>query len=159
MISQDKAKEIALNDAGVKASDATFTKEGYDNEDGRNQYDIEFTAGGTKYDYDIDAVSGDILSVSKEAVEQASNQQTNNTQTTDQSQNIISEQDAINAALNHAGVAQQDATAINVHRDIDDGRDEYDVEFHVGTTEYNYDIDAHTGEIVNYDVDNEMGDD
>ena len=56
-------------------------------------------------------------------------------------------------------MAQQDATAINVHRDIDDGRDEYDVEFHVGTTEYNYDIDAHTGEIVNYDVDNEMGDD
>ena len=37
--------------------------------------------------------------------------------------------------------------------DWDDGRMEYEVEFWSGTTEYDYDIDALTGEIRSYDRD------
>ena len=57
-----KAKEIALNDAKLKEKDVQFTKEGQDTEDGRKVYDIEFYHGEKEYDYEIDAVSGNIIS-------------------------------------------------------------------------------------------------
>ena len=46
-----------------------------------------------------------------------------------------------------------------VHRDFDNGREVFDVEFHVGTTEYNFDVDANTGAVVDFDTDfNDFGD-
>ena len=35
--------------------------------------------------------------------------------------------------------------------DYDDGYWKYEVEFHSGSTEYDYDIDAQTGEVLSYD--------
>lgn len=61
-ISVDKAKEIALNHAGVKAADAIFVKAGLDWDDGRTEYEVEFYAGNTEYDYSIDATTGAIRS-------------------------------------------------------------------------------------------------
>ena len=49
------AQKIALEHAGVKAADATITKSKLDYEDGRQVYDIEWYAGGAKYDYEIAA--------------------------------------------------------------------------------------------------------
>ena len=39
-----------------------------------------------------------------------------------------------------------------VHKDYDDGMEQFDVKFYVGMTEYSYDIDANTGRIVDYDI-------
>lgn len=44
-ISVDKAKEIALNHAGVKAADAIFVKAGLDWDDGRTEYEWNSTPG------------------------------------------------------------------------------------------------------------------
>ena len=56
-ISLEKAKEIALDHAGVKATDATFVKAKSDYEDGRAVFEIEFvvSSGNTikEYDYEI----------------------------------------------------------------------------------------------------------
>lgn len=60
-IGVDKAKSIALKDAGVSASAATFTKAKLDRDDGRVRYEIEFFAGDMEYEYEIDPVSGKIL--------------------------------------------------------------------------------------------------
>lgn len=57
----DKATEIALEDAGFKESDVKFTKQNPDIDDGVNIYEVEFTSGETKYEYDIDAATGKIL--------------------------------------------------------------------------------------------------
>lgn len=57
----DKATEIALADAGLAESDVQFTKQNSDIDDGVNIYEIEFTSGETKYEYDIDAATGKIL--------------------------------------------------------------------------------------------------
>ena len=65
----------------------------------------------------------------------------------------ISEDDARQAALTHAGLSEGDVTFINTHLDRDDGRLVYDVEFYSGNSEYDYEIDAATGEIVSYDYD------
>ena len=53
-------------------------------------------------------------------------------------------------ALKHAGVSASDATFVEAEYDYDDGRMVYEVEFHVKGTEYDYEIDAQTGEVVKY---------
>ena len=54
------------------------------------------------------------------------------------------------AALKYAGVSASDATFVEAEYDYDDGRMVYEVEFHVKGTEYDYEIDAQTGEVVKY---------
>lgn len=54
------------------------------------------------------------------------------------------------AALKHAGFSASDATFVEAEYDYDDGRMVYEVEFHVKGTEYDYEIDAQTGEVVKY---------
>ena len=60
-IGADKAKSIALSDAGVKAATATFTTAKLDRDDGRYVYEIDFYTTDTEYDYEIDATTGKIL--------------------------------------------------------------------------------------------------
>lgn len=54
------------------------------------------------------------------------------------------------AALNHAGVSASQATFLEAEYDYDDGRMVYEVEFHVNGTEYEYEIDAQTGDVVKH---------
>ena len=68
-------------------------------------------------------------------------------------QTQITEAQALEIALKHAGVAKADASLIQVKPDVDDGMEQFDVEFHAGGKEYNYDIDAKTGRVVDYEAD------
>ncbi len=54
------------------------------------------------------------------------------------------------AALEHAGIAEADARDIQVKLDTDDAVVHYDVEFIAGELEYDYDINATTGEVMKY---------
>ena len=65
-IGEDAAKEIALTHAGVAAADCTELKVELDTDDAVVHYDVDFKAGGTEYDYDIDAATGDILQSNSE---------------------------------------------------------------------------------------------
>ena len=58
---------------------------------------------------------------------------------------------AISAALTHAGVKRADTSGLQAKLDSENGRRIYEVEFHVGRTEYSYDVDAASGEIVNWE--------
>ena len=62
----NEAKQAALDYAGVKASEANFTKahKGYD--DGRQVYEIEFYADNTEYDMDVDVNTGRITDFNME---------------------------------------------------------------------------------------------
>ena len=62
----------------------------------------------------------------------------------------ISVEDAKAAALEHAGVAAADVTDLEVELDLDDAIDHYDVDFKAGGMEYDYDIDAATGDVLSY---------
>lgn len=59
-IGKAKAKSIALKDAGVSASSATFTKTKLDYEDGLRVYEIEFYTNSAEYEYEINAKTGKI---------------------------------------------------------------------------------------------------
>ena len=52
-------------------------------------------------------------------------------------------------AVSHSGAG--DARFVHTERDRDDGRQIWDVGFYAGDTEYSYDIDADTGDILKYD--------
>ena len=65
-IGLDAAKEIALKRAGLSASAVTFISREREMEDGRPVYALEFRANGTKYECEIDAVSGTILEWEKD---------------------------------------------------------------------------------------------
>ena len=60
-ISVDRAKQIALEDAGLKAEDVKFTAAKFEDDKSRKEYDIEFYFGNLEYEYEIDAMTGRIL--------------------------------------------------------------------------------------------------
>ena len=60
-IGEEKAKQVALGDAGVLASNAQRLKVNFDFDNGRGEYEVDFNVGKTEYDYEIDAVTGVIL--------------------------------------------------------------------------------------------------
>ena len=62
----EQAKQAALEFAGVKASEANFTKAHRDYDDGRQVYEIEFYANNTEYDMDVDVNTGRITDFSQE---------------------------------------------------------------------------------------------
>lgn len=68
-------------------------------------------------------------------------------------QERITEEQAKQIALNHAGLTEEQVTRLYVHFEYDDGRAEYEVEFEQGRMEYDYEIDALTGEIISWDKD------
>ena len=61
-ISIDKAKEIALNHAGLAANQVSFVKAEKDMDDGIVKYDIEFYYNNREYNYEINANNGSIMS-------------------------------------------------------------------------------------------------
>lgn len=63
-ISADEAKSIALNKAGLTASDVTFRKAMMERDDGIMVYEIEFYQGRTEYECTINATTGAILEYS-----------------------------------------------------------------------------------------------
>lgn len=56
-----RAREIALEHAGLTASQVMVTRAAMDRDDGRMVYEIEFRRNGVEYEYEIDAQSGAIL--------------------------------------------------------------------------------------------------
>ena len=68
-IGSERAKEIALADAGLSAENVIFKEAKMDYDDGVVEYDIEFCASGTEYEYSINASTGDIMSRDTEPCE------------------------------------------------------------------------------------------
>ena len=190
-IGESAAKEIAFKDAGVSAEQVQYLWSKMDYDDGKAVYDVEFVVNNIEYDYEIDAVSGVILSVDQEAdhyrmanqttgtsnsaqtgaqtgaqssaqnstsTAKTANQTAGNTQAASgaaQQANYIGDQAAQEAALAHAGVSAQNVSFVRTKLDFDNGRWEYEVEFYDQGTEYDYSIDAVTGEVLAYDYDAE----
>ncbi|MBR2123064.1 MAG: PepSY domain-containing protein [Lachnospiraceae bacterium] len=67
----------------------------------------------------------------------------------------ITKEAALAIALEHAGLTEDQISWLRNKLDYDDGRKIYEIEFNVGRTEYDYDIDALTGRILEYSIDND----
>lgn len=140
-VDEAAAQKIALEHAGVKAADATIIKSKLDYEDGRQVYDIEWYAGGAKYDYEIAADTGEIISSGYEEKTMGAN-----------SNNVtVSEADAKKTALDRVSGAT-DKDIYEWKLDYDDGRPEYEGKIIYGGMEYEFTIDAATGSIIEWDA-------
>lgn len=87
-IGEAKAKEIALQDAGVSESDISRFQSSKDRDDGRTLYEIQFASDNTEYEYEINAKDGEILNYSTESLNNnGNNNATSNGTDADQAQN------------------------------------------------------------------------
>ncbi len=151
-ISREDALAAACAHAGVAQADLSYSQVEFDSEDGLMVYEVDFRTGTTEYEYDINAVTGEVIKFEREdhgSYQQGGTSQGNTGgQTTDPSA-FIGEDAAIQAALTHAGVAQADTVYVNAYVEYDDGRAEYyEVDFAVGNTHYEYEIDLYTGAVL-----------
>ena len=138
----EKAKEIAFQHAGISASDATNLEIELDYDKGVMLYEIEFNSGSIEFEYDIHAVTGEVLKYSSNDKQSAPSQGTDT---------IISEAEAKEIALTHASVTESSIQNYQIKLERDDGRQIYDIEFYAGNNKYSYDINAADGTIVKYD--------
>ena len=63
----------------------------------------------------------------------------------------VSEDEALRIALDDAGISREEASWLNSHRDRDDGRIYYDVEFRSDEGKWEYEIDSESGSIVGFE--------
>ena len=141
-ISADKAKKIALGDAKLAEKDVTFVKVELEFENNRLVYDVEFYSGNVEYDYDIDAVSGAIVSADKDIENYVIPAQPS----TEAQATEISVEKTKQIALSHAGMSSARFTKAKI--DYENGVKVYEIEFKVGNMEYEYDINVLNGAIV-----------
>ena len=146
-IGEAKAKEIALQHAGLSSAQASFLRTHLDWEDGRPVYEVEFYSGNTEYDYEIDAQTGTIRSYDFDIENYVI------PSTGGSTEGLIGESRAKEIALQHAGLSSGQVTFFRTQMDWENGRRVYEVEFYSGNTEYDYEIDAATGDILSYDYD------
>lgn len=139
-ISHEKAKTVAFSHAGVDEKDIYDFELDFDRESKTNHYDIEFKVSGVEYEYEIDAVSGEILKAQKEGGNILSNPAVK--KTADEAKLI---------AFAHAEISEQDALNVRTKLDFDDGVEYYEVEFIANGVRYEYDIHAVTGEILKFE--------
>lgn len=140
-VTEAKAQEIALAHAGVKAADATITKSKLDYDDGRQIYEIEWYANGAKYDYEIAVATGEIVNSGYEA----------KTVVGTGSSATVSEATAKQTALARVSGAT-DKDIYEWRLDYDDGRPEYEGKIIYGGTEYEFTIDAASGNVTEWEA-------
>lgn len=140
-ISKSKVKKIVLKKAGVKAKNATFSKLKLDREDGLLIYEIKFHTSVKKYEYELQASNGKIISYSME--------RRNKSKIKDKT--MISESQAKKIAL--AKVPGASEQHISIHLEIDDDEVKYEGTIRYNYVEYDFEIDAFTGKIIEWDVD------
>ena len=154
-VSEQQAITAALTRAGVKKSETAAVYTELDEENGRLVWEVEFYAGGMKYECDVDAVTGQALNLEKEkddkgviggaegptAIVTAS----------------VTAAQAEQAALKQAGLTRKDITDLQIELDRKDGV--WEVEFLSGGMEYEFEIDAGNGSVLSSEMERDDDDD
>lgn len=146
-ITEDKAKAIALADAGVTDASNVYVK--LDRERYGNVYDVKFYSGSTEYEYEIDAATGKILSADRE---KADNIPLQPDIPSVSPSGTVTADDALQRALADAGLQKSQISRYKSERDFDDGRELYEIEFYYNGMEYSYEISASDGKIIKKEI-------
>lgn len=146
LIGETAAKKAALAHAGIQESGTKYCHVWLSYDDGRAEYyEVEFQAGSTRYEYEVGLYDGSILKHEQETFGAS--------QTAPSGGSYVGEEAAKSAAFRHAGVSAADAVKVKCELDEDDGVWLYEVEFEVGRTEYEYEIDAVSGAVLKAEKD------
>lgn len=164
-VTMDQAKEIVIKGVGLQPEQVIFLKEKTDWDDGIKIYEIEFyTDTYQKYDYDLDAKTGEILAwdydadsayARQDAVlknSQGDPKASANKKQNESTNTPLTLEDAKAAALKKANLSENQVTWGPVYKEHDDGRLIFKGEFYYNTLEYEFEMDIATGRIVDWDV-------
>ena len=182
-IGQEKATQIALDDAGTTEDAISRFRVSQERDDGRVIYEVQFSLDGTEYEYEISAENGDIISSSKDmdnnsqaaptaaatptvAVEPTAAPETANTtapadtgtpapeqttQTPGTAATQLSMDDAIQLVLERIpGATAED---VRIKLDYDDGYYKYEGDVIYNQVEYDFEMDANTGNFLEWEED------
>ncbi len=152
-----QAGAIALEHAGLTESQVTGLRTESEWDDGLLEYHVEFYTGEIEYEYEINAYTGEILKAEQEYWNRTSHRENHHE---DQhhsavpgvpSAAYIGIDAAQAAAYRHAGVDATSVYDLSLEEKLDERTPHYEVEFKAGGMEYEYDIDAQTGAVLNYE--------
>lgn len=170
----EEAGEIALADAGVTASNVVFTEEELDQDNGLWVYEFTFRTENAKFEYEINANTGDIYSKYVETFVTPSQSPASTPEPAPESTpgQVPAAQppadvspvythhpddydydnghhyDDHSSNRHHTGTVSSGITL-----DRDDGRMVYEIEFRQGQVEYEYKIDAQSGAVLEHEID------
>lgn len=151
-ITLEKAKSIALNSAGKTAAQVNFVKAKQDYDDGVLVYEIEFVSleNGVykEYDYEIEASSGKVLSYDFDAEGYVPKTLGGTTAATA----ATTTEGGIKKTVLARVPGATEANIIKFKKDYDDGRVEYEGEIVYNGMEYEFEVDAQTGNITKWEV-------
>ena len=155
-IGESAATTAALTHAKVDQSAAQSLTVKLDEDDGVAYYEIEFCSAGVEYDYEINATTGAVAKFEQDTCDHYAHRSGSNNQNQNQNQgnsngSYIGYDAALQAACKHAGVNVSQVTRLENELDHDDGVARYEISFHVGNMEYEYEINATTGQILKYE--------
>ena len=145
-IGVNRAMNIALKKV-PGASNSHVKKINLDRENGIMVYEGEIYYNGQEYEFDIDAVTGDIVKWKVDEISNNSgyiNNNVNNSQT-------ITMEKAKSIALAQVPGANQSHFG-KIELDHDHGRAVYEIEIFYNNSKYEFDIDASTGKVIGTEV-------
>ena len=159
-VDEDTAVSIALEHAGV--TEASFHRVELDYEDGREVYEIEFFSGNTEYDYTVARDTGEILSYDQDiegwGLGQGNGQGNGNGRQNGQGNSTsstaagpITLEEAVQLVLDRVpGASSED---VRIQLEEEDGRQVYEGEVICNRAEHEFEIDAATGDFIQWSVD------
>ncbi len=173
-ITEQEAKDIAL-----KEVNGTIIESDYDGDEKRPHYEFEIQSNQEEVDIEVDAVTGKVTITDREAVKANAVKETTQkapavsaateqkevvtkaeaVQTTEKApaasnatkqKEVITKAEAINIAKS---VAKGTVTKVELDKDDDDQTQKYELEFKDGNVEYDVEVDAYTGKVIEVDQD------
>ena len=145
---QAAALQTALKDAGVNEADASRIRVTMDRDDGMLVYEVRFDAAEVEYDYEIDAESGRIISTDVERWDDDDRDDRNRTANANVA---VSRDEAVKTVLGKvSGATEKD---VRIELDYDDGRYRYEGDIIYNGIEYDFEIDADSGRILEWEED------
>ena len=166
-LSAEEAEAIALSHAAVDADSVTVLHTEPDFAYRTLVWDVEFHTEDWEYDYTIHAVSGEVLKQERDYEPQKRTEKREKpveptpakpaepvipAPQTPESKNLTADA-AEEIALSHAGLSRTAVRGLRTELDRDDGRPVYEIEFRDGAVEYEYEIHAQTGAVLDWDRD------
>lgn len=149
-ITPDAAKKIAFSNAGVTEENANVIKIARYDKRFTTIYDIDFLTENYRYSYEINAETGEVAAQYMQHIGKIAKTLPQVINQPDATAFISAEQ-AKNIALEHAGIAAQDIRVFESKLKQKHGYAIYDIEFKANRMEYEYAIDAVTGNILSWE--------
>lgn len=135
-ITEEQAKAIALEKAGLTEADTIAIAVKQERDDGVSVYNVDIYTADRDYEYDVAVADGAIYSQESEPVERITSTNVNTKVSLDEAKKAL--------LAKVPGAADEN---LRISLDRDDGRYNYEGEIIYGDRSYEYEMNAETGDI------------